>query len=118
MSKWPWPHKLNRMVRAVPSALQRSASSMAPFTAWFASGAEGILPAPEANHAVKGALDEALKCKKEGKSKTILFNLCGHGNYDMMAYSEYFAGKLVDQNYDESDLSSAPACLPPVAAAA
>ena len=79
--------------------------------------AEGILPAPEANHAVKGALDEALKCKKEGKSKTILFNLCGHGNYDMMAYSEYFAGKLVDQNYDESELAMALAGLPSVAAA-
>src|SRR6266850_1360226 len=43
---------------------------------------EGILPAPEANHAVKGALDEALRCKREGKAETILFNLCGHGHFD------------------------------------
>ena len=78
--------------------------------------AEGILPAPEANHAVKGALDEALKCKKEGKGKTILFNLCGHGHFDMMAYSDYFAGKLVDMDYDESELAMALAGLPSVAA--
>jgi tryptophan synthase beta chain len=78
--------------------------------------AEGILPAPEANHAVKGAIDVALDCKKEGKSKTILFNLCGHGNFDMGAYSDYFAGKLVDQPYDEAELAMALSGLPSVAA--
>jgi len=78
--------------------------------------AEGILPAPEANHAVKGAIDEALKAKKEGTKKTILFNLCGHGNYDMGAYSDYFAGKLVDQPYDEGELAMALSGLPSVAA--
>ena len=45
--------------------------------------AEGIVPAPEANHAVKGAIDEALRCKAEGKARSILFNLCGHGHFDM-----------------------------------
>ena len=44
---------------------------------------KGIIPAPEANHAVKGAIEEALRCKREGKSETILFNLCGHGHFDM-----------------------------------
>ena len=68
---------------------------------------EGILPAPEANHAVKGAIDEALRCKREGKSEVILFNLCGHGHFDMQAYMDYFAGKLVDQNYDEAELAMA-----------
>jgi len=47
--------------------------------------AEGILPAPEANHAVRGAIVEALRCKVEGKAQTILFNLCGHGHFDMQA---------------------------------
>ncbi|MEJ2175863.1 MAG: TrpB-like pyridoxal phosphate-dependent enzyme, partial [bacterium] len=47
---------------------------------------EGILPAPEANHAVQGAIEEALRCKREGKSEVILFNLCGHGHFDMQAY--------------------------------
>jgi len=78
--------------------------------------AEGIVPAPEANHAVKGAIDEALRCKAEGKSETILFNLCGHGHFDMSAYSAYFAGKLVDQTYDESELAMALSGLPSVPA--
>lgn len=55
---------------------------------------EGIIPAPEATHAVATAIEEAKKCKEEGVSKTILFNLCGHGNFDMKAYEDYFAGKL------------------------
>ena len=76
--------------------------------------AEGIVPAPEANHAVKGAIDEALKCKAEGKARTILFNLCGHGHFDMQAYSDYFAGKLTDRSYEEGDLAMALAGLPSV----
>jgi tryptophan synthase beta chain len=74
--------------------------------------AEGIVPAPEANHAVKGAIDEALKCKREGKARTILFNLCGHGHFDMQAYSDYFAGKLTDQQYSEQELAMALSGLP------
>ena len=90
-------------------------------TECFAAGvqfarAEGILPAPEANHAVKGAIDEALKCKESGEGRTILFNLCGHGHFDMQAYTDYFAGKLTDQSYDESELAMALAGLPSVAA--
>jgi tryptophan synthase beta chain len=78
--------------------------------------AEGIIPAPEANHAVKGAIDEALRCKTEGKSKAILFNLCGHGHFDMQAYTDYFSGKLTDQKYDEKELAMALAGLPSVTA--
>jgi tryptophan synthase beta chain len=78
--------------------------------------AEGILPAPEANHAVRAAIDEALRCKQEGVSRTILFNLCGHGHFDMQAYIDYFAGKLVDQQCDESELAMALAALPAVPA--
>ncbi|MBI3512454.1 MAG: TrpB-like pyridoxal phosphate-dependent enzyme [Proteobacteria bacterium] len=77
---------------------------------------EGILPAPEANHAVKGALDEALRCKREGKAETILFNLCGHGHFDMQAYMDYFSGKLKDIPYDERDLQRSLDALPKVAA--
>ena len=76
---------------------------------------EGILPAPEASHAVKGAIAEALRCKEEGKSETILFNLCGHGHFDMQAYTDYFAGKLTNQEYDASELAMALAGLPSVA---
>ena len=91
-------------------------------TACFEAGvqfarAEGILPAPEANHAVRGAIDEALKCKEDGVSRAILFNLCGHGHFDMQAYIDYFAGKLTDQDYDEAELAMALAGLPSVKAA-
>jgi len=85
----------------------------------FAAGltfarAEGILPAPEANHAVKGAIDEALKCKESGESKVILFNLCGHGHFDMQAYMDYQAGKLVDTEYSAEEVAMALAGLPVV----
>jgi len=76
--------------------------------------AEGIIPAPEANHAVKGAIDEALACKESGQSRAILFNLCGHGNFDMQAYTDYFAGNLYDEPYDESELAMALSGLPAV----
>jgi tryptophan synthase beta chain len=90
-----------------------------PQTECFAAGvqfarAEGIVPAPEANHAVKGAIEEALRCKREGRSETILFNLCGHGHFDMQAYIDYSVGKLKDQQYDEKELAMALAGLPSV----
>jgi tryptophan synthase beta chain len=78
--------------------------------------AEGIVPAPEANHAVKGAIEEALRCKREGRSEVILFNLCGHGHFDMQAYTDYFSGKLVDQTCDEAELAMALSGLPSVPA--
>jgi len=77
---------------------------------------ESIIPAPEATHAVRGAIKEALRCKEEGKSETILFNLCGHGHFDMQAYIDFFDGKLNNQTYDESELAMALAGLPSVAA--
>jgi len=80
--------------------------------------AEGIVPAPEANHAVKGAIDEAIRCREEGVSRAILFNLCGHGHFDMQAYIDYFSGKLKDLDYDEAELAMALSGLPAVSAAA
>ncbi len=77
--------------------------------------AEGIVPAPEANHAVRGAIDEAIRCREEGVLRAILFNLCGHGHFDMQAYIDYFSGKLKDLAYDESELAMALAGLPSVA---
>lgn len=87
----------------------------------FAAGvlfarSEGIVPAPEANHAVKGAIEEALRCKREGKSEVIVFNLCGHGHFDMVSYQKYFAGELTDQSYDEKELAMALSGLPSVPA--
>ena len=75
---------------------------------------EGILPAPEANHALRGMVEEALRCKAEGISRTILVNLCGHGHFDMQAYIDYQAGKLGDHSYDAAALFAAIAVLPDV----
>ena len=76
---------------------------------------EGILPAPEANHAVKAAIDEAVRCREEGVSQAILFNLCGHGHFDMQAYIDFAAGRLVDHAYSEEEVALALAGLPAVA---
>lgn len=76
--------------------------------------AEGIIPAPEANHAVAGAINEALRCKEEGVSRAILFNLCGHGHFDIQAYMDYHAGKLEAYEYPEEEIAMALAGLPSV----
>jgi tryptophan synthase beta chain len=74
--------------------------------------AEGIIPAPEPSHAIKVAIDEALKCKESGESKTILFLLCGHGHFDMAAYDQYLSGKMEDYEYPEEKVKEALASLP------
>ncbi len=67
---------------------------------------EGIIPAPEANHAIAQVIREAKRAKEEGVQKTILFNLCGHGFLDMSAYQDYFAGKLVNHSLTEEELNA------------
>jgi len=76
---------------------------------------EGIVPAPEATHAVKGAIAAAMECKKNGESKTILFNLCGHGHFDMKAYGDYFDNALSEDKYDEAGVNKALEELPKIA---
>jgi tryptophan synthase beta chain len=73
--------------------------------------AEGVIPAPEANHGIATAIQEAEKCKEEGVSRTILFNLCGHGNFDMTAYESYFSGKLVEHELTEEEIRASLAKL-------
>ena len=85
----------------------------------FAAGiqfarSEGIMPAPEANHAVAAAITEALQAKQEGKQKTILFNLSGHGHFDMASYIAYQAGKLENYEYPAEEIAMALAGLPVV----
>ena len=75
---------------------------------------EGIIPAPESSHAIRGAIDEALKAKEEGKQKTIFFNLSGHGYLDLTAYADYLAGKLEDYEYPEEMIKEALKKLPVV----
>jgi tryptophan synthase beta chain len=73
---------------------------------------EGLIVAPETSHALRAAVDEALKCKKSGEQKTIVFNCSGHGNFDMAAYEAYFAGKLQNYEYPESKVNEALKDLP------
>jgi tryptophan synthase beta chain len=85
----------------------------------FAAGvqfarAEGIIPAPESNHAIATALREALEAKAEGKPRTILFGLSGHGHFDMQSYIDYHAGKLENYDYPEEEIAMALAGLPAV----
>ncbi|BET65238.1 TrpB-like pyridoxal phosphate-dependent enzyme [Opitutales bacterium ASA1] len=75
---------------------------------------EGILPAPEATHAVRGTIDEALRCKREGRSEVILTNLCGHGHFDLQAYMDYKAGILRDHEFSAKEVAMALAGLPSV----
>jgi len=76
---------------------------------------EGIVPAPESSHAIRAAIDEALSAKERGEKRVILFNLSGHGNFDMSAYDAYLSGKLADHEMPESELREALASVPQVA---
>jgi len=78
---------------------------------------EGIIPAPESNHAIRACIDEAVKCRETGEPKTLFFNLSGHGHFDMAAYDSYFSGELVDSAYPQVDIDKALAHLPQVAEA-
>jgi tryptophan synthase beta chain len=85
----------------------------------FAAGiqfarAEGIIPAPESNHAIAAAIYEALEAKREGKPRTILFNLSGHGHFDMQSYIDYQAGILQNYEYPAEEIAMALAGLPTV----
>ncbi len=74
--------------------------------------AEGIIPAPEVNHAIKATVDLALEAREAGEEKVILFNLCGHGHFDLAAYEAYLAGNLVDLEYSEEAIDEAVARIP------
>jgi tryptophan synthase beta chain len=77
--------------------------------------AEGIIAAPESCHAIRAAVDEALRCKLSGEPRTILFNLSGHGHFDMAAYDKYFAGELEDFDYPQEAIEASLHSLPKVA---
>jgi len=76
--------------------------------------AEGILPAPEPTHAIKVAIDEAIAAREAGEARVILFNLCGHGHFDLSAYERYLSGTLEDHVYPQERVEAALAGLPKV----
>jgi tryptophan synthase beta chain len=73
---------------------------------------QGIVPAPEPSHAIAAAIDEAIAAREAGEEKVILFNLCGHGHFDMAAYDDYLNGRLPDFEFDAADEEAALATLP------
>jgi len=73
---------------------------------------EGILPAPESSHAIKAAIDEALRCKETGEEETILFGLTGTGYFDMVAYEKFHDGKMEDYIPTDEELAASFATLP------
>lgn len=75
---------------------------------------EGILPAPESSHAIRAAIDEALKCKETGEEKTILFGLTGTGYFDMVAYEKFHNGEMSDYIPTEEDLAKGFAGIPKI----
>jgi len=76
--------------------------------------AEGIIPAPESNHAIRAVIDDALECKRSGEPKVLFFNLSGHGHFDMAAYDQYLAGELHDYEYPQEAIEAALEHLPKV----
>jgi tryptophan synthase beta chain len=94
----------------------RSVNQLATFEAavQFAKS-EGIVPAPESAHAIRAAMDEALACKVSGDEKVIVFNLSGHGHFDMASYAAYFAGELQDYEHPQEAIAAAMTELPNVA---
>jgi tryptophan synthase beta chain len=73
---------------------------------------EGIIPAPEPAHAIRAVIDEALAARDADEERVILFNLCGHGHFDLAAYDAYLAGTLEDPEFSEGEMEEALARLP------
>ncbi|RRJ84116.1 TrpB-like pyridoxal phosphate-dependent enzyme [Aestuariirhabdus litorea] len=93
-----------------------------PQVATFEAGvtfarAEGIIPAPESNHAIRATIDEALRCRESGEQKTLFLNLSGHGHFDMASYDRYLGGQLEDYEYPQQAIEEALTRLPQVAMA-
>jgi tryptophan synthase beta chain len=101
-------HK-EKLIEAV--AVHQNATFKAAVT--FAK-TEGIIPAPETSHAIKTAIDEALKCKETGEKKTILFNFSGHGYFDLTSYDKYLNNELIDHEHPEHKIKEALKHLPKV----
>ncbi|HET9234642.1 MAG TPA: TrpB-like pyridoxal phosphate-dependent enzyme, partial [Candidatus Eisenbacteria bacterium] len=93
------------------AVMQRSAFEAATFFA----RTEGIVPAPEPSHAIRVTIDEAMRAREAGEPRTILFNLCGHGFFDLSAYDSYLSGSMQDYEHPQSEIDAALAGLPSVA---
>ncbi len=111
-------HGMNTQVSALKEAGLIEAVNVSQRTIFDAAlgftRAEGILPAPEPSHAVAIAREEALRCKESGEAKTIVFNLCGHGHFDLSAYEAYLTGRIEDYEYPAEAIEQSLTSLPQV----
>jgi len=111
-------HGMSPLVSALVASGQieaRTARQLETFEAAVQfSRAEGIIPAPESAHAIRAAIDEALRCRETGEKKVIAFNLSGHGHFDMTAYQSYHHGLLEDFEYPDHAVAEAMTHLPEV----
>src|SRR5439155_27130530 len=73
---------------------------------------QGIVPGPEPAHAIRGAIDEAVAAREAGEERVILFNLSGHGHFDMQAYDDYLNGRLPEVEFEQADLDEGLSHLP------
>ena len=112
------PRDGEQHLRALPPQADRGArgasSSRPSRRALLFAHTEGIIPAPESAHAIRGAIDEAIRCREEGKGQVIVFNLSGHGHFDMTSYEKYLAGQLTDFELPQQEIDRAIAQLPKV----
>ncbi|HWQ53700.1 MAG TPA: hypothetical protein VN442_08445, partial [Bryobacteraceae bacterium] len=92
--------------------MSRIASSPIFEAAVLFARTEGILPAPESSHAIRGAIDEAIAAREEGKPRSILFCLSGHGHFDLASYDNYLSGKLQDYEHPGREIAEALAAIP------
>ena len=100
-------HGLHRGPQRPPAARPSRRASSSP-------GPRASCPAPEPTHAIRVAIDEALAAKEAGEARVILFNLCGHGHFDLSAYERYLDGTLEDYEYPREKVEAALAGLPKV----
>ena len=107
-----YAHERGKKLYVAVNILARNAD-LAKAAEYFAR-VEGILPAPESSHAIKAAIDEAVKCRETGEEKTILFGLTGTGYFDMTAYEQYNDGKMTDYVPTDEEIKASVSCLPKV----
>ena len=115
------PSRVSHSERNLPtttvasSGMIRKVKNAGSSRVWLANRIpEAPAIAPEANHAVKAAIDEAVRCREEGVEQSILFNLCGHGHFDLTAYERFHEGALEDYEYPTDRVEAALAGLPHV----
>ena len=115
---WPPCSVMMRLTSASPSPLPSVPRALVPrySSSKILGRSSDWIPAPESAHAIRTAIDEALKAKEAGEKKVILFNLSGHGHFDMAGYQKYFAGQLEDYEHPQEEIEKAIAGLPKVTA--